>query len=441
MRKYDIFAIDLTKKEKEKLHNVLDDEKVKFITSDRDNRCTEEKETPYLVIIPWRTWKMYSEGVDNKIIHIKHTENKKLKDINLVSECVLGISSELIDNKKEMKALLESAQGLKKFITTITKEKELYRELYLKKAENLEFLEDLFQTIRSNEMDIDNMLKSILHILYEKFKVNDICIAIKNDYNWTVYSSDRDLSSYLSKKYKIGDHNTFFNIDKIDRDNCSSFVYEVSLDAGNCIVLLSLEDENLVMDDYKIIDIAANYICYALLWMMKVKKISDFAYKDPLTGVGNRHHFDMILRHEIERHKRINSPFSLIILDIDDFKHINDTYGHQVGDIILKQLALKLKYGTREIDHIIRYGGEEFLILLPHTEKKEALIVADRLRRIVENSIFTADKQSLKITISLGVSQFHPLHENDITLAIKKADDALYRAKKEGKNRTCLASE
>lgn len=441
MSVYEILGIDLTSNEKEKLEKILDSKKLKLITSDKDGVYNDECESPYLVIIPWRTWKMYSkEELDDKVIHIKHTQNGNLKDINLLSECVLGISSELLDNKDEMKKLLESAQGLNKFITKITRENELYKELYLKKSENLDFLEEFFQIVRSNEFDIVTMLNSVYYLMYQTFKISNLCLAIKQPDKWTVYSTNKSFADFICEKNNLNANIRFIKICINDADNNSfNFVYEAHTDVPNSLFYMSFLNENLGEDEYKVIDIAANHLCYVINWIIKFQKLSDFAYKDPLTEVGNRHYFDMVLQHEIKRHKRLSSAFSIIIMDIDNFKQINDTYGHHVGDLILKNLAKKLKNRIREIDHIIRFGGEEFLILLPHTDKKDAHILATRLKDIIENSIFIADGVKLRITVSMGISQFNPSHDSDINLAIKMADEALYKAKKDGKNRAYVA--
>lgn len=158
---------------------------------------------------------------------------------------------------------------------------------------------------------------------------------------------------------------------------------------------------------------------------------------DGLTGLFNFRYFSKQIELEIKRAERYNNNLSLIIADIDFFKKINDTYGHTKGDIVLKHIAQILKLHTRETDLVARYGGEEFVILLPETNSEEALIVAERIRKEVEEYRFPlGNNQFLEnVTVSLGIS-YTPLATSAEEL-IQKADQALYKAKYEGRNKIC----
>ncbi len=165
------------------------------------------------------------------------------------------------------------------------------------------------------------------------------------------------------------------------------------------------------------------------------QSFENLAFTDPLTGLYNRRMFLEIAKKNINEAKRYNEPLSLIMLDIDHFKRINDTYGHDIGDVVLKFLASILKNNVRASDIIARWGGEEFIILLPKTELKQAYKVAEKIRKIVEMStIKLPDGERLNFTISLGVSSFGGYE--DLEELIKKADIALYEAKRKGRNRT-----
>lgn len=167
--------------------------------------------------------------------------------------------------------------------------------------------------------------------------------------------------------------------------------------------------------------------------------LQSLSSRDHLTGAFNRRTFENILKEELERAKSEKEHISLIMLDIDHFKRINDTHGHLVGDYILKSLVKLLGSKLRLEDTIFRYGGEEFFILLLKTDKKKALNIAERLRNEIENYEFNyrgKDKAPFKIrlTCSFGVSTF-PEDGDRLEELISKADEALYRAKKEGRNR------
>jgi diguanylate cyclase (GGDEF)-like protein len=166
---------------------------------------------------------------------------------------------------------------------------------------------------------------------------------------------------------------------------------------------------------------------------------------DELTQVFSRGHFDVYLSQEIERARRYGRSdetgevealhVSLIMFDLDDFKKVNDTYGHQVGDVVLRQTAQLVRGKIRSADVVARYGGEEFVIVLPETAKDNAVQAAERLRRAIENNkIATREFGSLGITVSLGVSTY-PDNALDAHGLVRAADMALYRAKGAGKNR------
>lgn len=164
------------------------------------------------------------------------------------------------------------------------------------------------------------------------------------------------------------------------------------------------------------------------------------ARMDLITEIYNRRGLFELGTREIDRAQRFKRPLSAIMVDIDHFKHVNDTYGHPVGDIILKELADRLKGNLRSIDILSRYGGEEFVILLPETAVDSATEVAERLREVVEEKHFTPDGLSLPITISLGIADTYG-ENTDIKLLIKRADDAMYISKRSGRNQVNIFPE
>ncbi len=157
------------------------------------------------------------------------------------------------------------------------------------------------------------------------------------------------------------------------------------------------------------------------------------ATMDTLTKLYNRQKFQELLEIEFDRKKRFSTVFSVIMLDIDNFKSINDTYGHLIGDIVLKELGTLLTDSIRKIDAACRWGGEEFLIITPQTDLKGAATLAENLRDIIANNIFTGVG---RITCSFGVASIGEDDDGDSLL--KRVDDALYTSKKEGKNKITL---
>ncbi len=154
---------------------------------------------------------------------------------------------------------------------------------------------------------------------------------------------------------------------------------------------------------------------------------------DPLTGLFNRKFMVKKLDEEIERSKRYKSKFSVIFLDIDNFKKINDVYGHIVGDFVLKYLANIIKSELRKVDYAFRYGGEEMVVLVSEANLENAVKFANRLLETVRNTVFKYKTEELKITISIGVAEYKP--GETIEQLIERADLAMLKAKREGKDR------
>lgn len=171
-------------------------------------------------------------------------------------------------------------------------------------------------------------------------------------------------------------------------------------------------------------------------------EVLKYATMDALTGLNNRRQFEIRLNQEVANSKRNNIPLCCMMLDVDYFKKVNDTYGHSAGDCVLKQVSDIIKKEIREYDIACRYGGEEFFIILPQTNLNEASLVAQRLRKVIEESKMDIKEAGvegvnyLKITVSIGVCSFEPSMTSDMVL--QKADKALYEAKTTGRNRVIV---
>jgi len=164
------------------------------------------------------------------------------------------------------------------------------------------------------------------------------------------------------------------------------------------------------------------------------KHLEEELLKDPLTGAFNRRAYDRFIRQEFNRYLRYGTVFSVILFDVDHFKLINDTYGHAVGDKCLLEIIDRVKPVLRETDFLARYGGEEFVILLPETDSTSAAKVAEKLRSVVENIEFLHRKETVRITISLGVTEAVPGDKNHQEV-FSRMDKAMYTAKNAGRNR------
>ena len=181
-------------------------------------------------------------------------------------------------------------------------------------------------------------------------------------------------------------------------------------------------------------------IRYTLKLSQAMRELHLLATRDALTGVLNRRAFDSMLREEVLRSRRFNHPLSLVIVDLDHFKAVNDTHGHPAGDAVLVEAARRLEAEVRGIDRVARIGGEEFAIILMETPENEAIIVAQRLvANMKATPIGVAPGVNLTVTLSAGISTLPVEEKNNLTL-LESADRALYQAKQSGRDRAVLAS-
>lgn len=165
------------------------------------------------------------------------------------------------------------------------------------------------------------------------------------------------------------------------------------------------------------------------------------ARTDALTGLFNRRHFFDLAAREFNSSLRYQRPLALILFDIDGFKKSNDTFGHGFGDDILVKISQTAKAQIREVDIIARYGGDEFIILIPETNAKQALLLAERIRSAVETANSSRDGEFKSATISLGVAEIALATDRSVEAIISRADTALYQAKQSGRNHAVIYSE
>jgi diguanylate cyclase (GGDEF)-like protein len=168
----------------------------------------------------------------------------------------------------------------------------------------------------------------------------------------------------------------------------------------------------------------------------RTKSLEREVLLDGLTGIHNRRAYEQHIMEEMQRFRRYQQTFSLILFDVDRFKDLNDRFGHRAGDKCLKEIINRIKLCIRNTDFLSRYGGEEFAIILPGTNREGACIVAEKVRRAIEMTRFYFQNQAIPVTISLGVTEVRDPDPEPETV-FSRADDAMYRAKREGRNRVC----
>lgn len=184
----------------------------------------------------------------------------------------------------------------------------------------------------------------------------------------------------------------------------------------------------------RVFRILAGQAAVALDSIALFEQVRDLAHRDGLTRLFNHLHFIDLLETEVRRARRYHRAVSLLFIDIDNFKQVNDLFGHQAGDLVLEKLARILEDCVRDTDLVGRYGGEEFVVLLPESSDREAISLAERLRGLVESHAFETNGEHASITLSIGVASYLPDQIGTGNDLIRAADDALLRAKAAGRN-------
>jgi diguanylate cyclase (GGDEF)-like protein len=198
----------------------------------------------------------------------------------------------------------------------------------------------------------------------------------------------------------------------------------------NCTAGPIRDEHNNIISIYITVQDVTEYVVYE-------HKLIEMSRLDPMTMLLNRSHLERGLMEDIKRSERFGTALSVMMIDIDLFKTINDTHGHLCGDRIICQVAALIKETVRQVDIVGRYGGEEFCCILPETSAGNACVIAERLRETVEKSKLGFEGQALQVTVSLGIAEYGGACDTLETL-IKAADDALYVSKRSGRNRvTC----
>lgn len=207
---------------------------------------------------------------------------------------------------------------------------------------------------------------------------------------------------------------------------------------GRLAAIAAVED--LPTQDFEKFSILAAQFALEMERIILYEKVEEMAITDGLTKAFAKRHIMERLTEEFERSQRHNFSLSFLMVDIDHFKNYNDTYGHLVGDVVLRDIVSILKANTREVDLVGRFGGEEFCVILPETKTQEAQVVAVRLRAIIEKHKFRAYDETTNVTVSIGVAVY-PSGAKDKNELVENSDKALYAAKKSGRNRVCVYGE
>jgi len=307
-------------------------------------------------------------------------------------------------------------------------------------------------------MDLEDLLARVCSVIQHAFRVPHVSLFLREDGDLVLRANEGSLTPCIPPggrlpsdrepwSHILDTGGTFIEKDLSASPDAHKFFVETAsrmsiplISFGQTLGVLMLHSaernafrETEMQSLESVADICASSIQNAHY----VERIRQLSYLDGLTGIFNRRFFELRIMEEIERARRCGTGMAVIIADIDQFKKLNDEFGHLLGDEVLRQVSSLFHQQLRKIDVVCRYGGEEFAILLTHTSSQHALGVTEKLRRLVEGWQFPGVPR--RVTISAGVAAF-PDHGTSRDELIRAADTGLYAAKQAGRNRVCLTS-
>jgi diguanylate cyclase (GGDEF)-like protein len=355
---------------------------------------------------------------------------------SFLSVLIFSTTKNSIEKKKfkQMQDITKEVNEIEKNIDEINSSISFYQKYIDELSTKIDIKSKLINILKDieNSKDTEQIIRKLItsvSLLYPRTKTEFIVIpkqGIINDVFLTkvpvfIPSVTKEVRYRLS--YFAEDEKSLLFLPLV----CFSKVYGV-------LKVYSDKDSYFDLDDFRILEIITTTASISIENISLFKITEELAIKDALTNLYTHRAFQDKLDEEILVSARTKKPFLLSIIDIDHFKKINDNYGHQVGDEVLKCIAGIIKNSVREFDFVARYGGEEFAIIMPQTDKEEGIGILKNIRERIKNYSFTLNNKVINLSVSIGVSLF-PGEALSKSQLIRVADERLYRAKNEGRDR------
>jgi diguanylate cyclase (GGDEF)-like protein len=438
-------------------------------------RELEQEEKPSAAWIPWSVWSAFPES--RKQAYREQDETHRILiqdgDAELEMDKVLAEGFltvvDLPLTRPKIQDVMFRAKEVKSLYSDIyrmTEEIMLERELLARKTDQLMFLNKLLASA-AESLEPATILANAKSSLGLVLPVKALHAAFWN----TGSDNVADVEIFLNGKMAPAAESVWiehimasacsmgsgavngFQISYIDPARRSAYslapdqgrLVTLPLTAGQqtfgCLTMLCEPGYRLGKDQVETLHSAVNHVGLALRNALAFKEVKLRADRDGLTRLFNRRSFDERLVYEIKRRSRYHHDLSLLMVDLDHFKSVNDTYGHKAGDLVLRKVGEILSTVFRTTDLAARYGGEEFVVLLPHTCEEAAWKLAERVRAAIEDCAFRFDGQNFSITASIGVASVEGGSLNTDDDLVLKADKALYQAKNNGRNMVVVSGQ
>ncbi len=440
------------------------------------SRELSHTEKPSATWIPMKVWKDISDNRKETYRRIESTQRILIQDEmdetmemeDVLEQGFLTIVTSPLTRSKVQDAVFRAKEVSSMYsdIYRMTEEIMLERELLSRKTDQLLFLNNILtgctesldaSVILANAKEHLNMLIPVfeLHAVFwqRQFENGLTDVELFLDSKAPAEKEDEWTRMLLGCAERMGGGkiNGFqsMHIDPVFRpgnaNQDQARVVSMPLQAANATygsLVLSVDKQaRMGKDEVETFKAAANHLGLALRNALMFKEVKLRADHDALTRIYNRHTFDERLVHELKRRQRYGHDLSLLMVDLDHFKEVNDTYGHQAGDMVLREIGAILYSAIRSTDLAARYGGEEFVVLLPHTTEKDAHMLAERIRKRVADTNFTFNGKQFTITASIGVASVETGSLNKEQDLVLKADEALYQAKNNGRNMVVISRQ
>jgi len=352
------------------------------------------------------------------------------QELDIEREAIKELKTESNEELLRLESFIISISDTAKQISSVLHTDELLRVILRKTV-------DLLGSDRCAIFKVDHALNELFCIdsagyrAEETIKIGEESGLVGYAAQEGVFVSRKTLNQDCAKRHIV------------DEDTLNVILCQPIVHNNKTLAVISVGSVNTNLTDEQImrlLSILANFGSVALTNTKLVDRMREQSIRDSLTWLYNHQYFQTHMEGALNSAKKAKEPLSLVMMDIDYFKHFNDTYGHQAGDFVLKKAAAILNSELRGSDIVARYGGEEFVAILPRRTIEEAHSIAERIRKVFAKTRFEFEEKDLNITLSAGVSAFKPSGEEDISkeLLIKRADEALYKAKDEGRNRVIV---